>query len=75
MSTPPIEVTTGTDQAWPQLLTALQAAECLAVSARTLWTLTSRGEIPCVRMGRSVRYDAADPRAFIAGRKSVNNVK
>lgn len=70
MSTPHIEVTMGTNQAWPQLLTARQAAECLAVSAKTLWILTSKGEIPCVRMGRSVRYDAADLRAFIAVRKS-----
>ncbi len=38
------------------LLTARQAARELAISERTLWGLTARGEIPCVRIGRAVRY-------------------
>jgi excisionase family DNA binding protein len=52
------------------LLTALEAAEALAVSPRTLWGLTDRGEIPCVRLGRSVRYDVEDLRAYVASKKS-----
>jgi excisionase family DNA binding protein len=52
------------------LLTALQAAKALAISPRTLWSLTDSGEIPCVRIGRAVRYDPVDLRAWIERRKS-----
>jgi excisionase family DNA binding protein len=52
------------------LLTAAETAEALALSRRTLWTLTDRKEIPCVRIGRAVRYDPADLRAWIASRKA-----
>jgi excisionase family DNA binding protein len=38
------------------LLTADEAAFALAISPRTLWTLTNAGQIPCVRLGRCVRY-------------------
>jgi excisionase family DNA binding protein len=51
------------------LLTAAEAAEALAISERNLWGLTDRGEIPVVRLGRCVRYDPADLRAFIEARK------
>jgi excisionase family DNA binding protein len=43
-----------------RLLTADEAADCLRISTRTLWTLTDRGELPCIRIGRSVRYRPAD---------------
>jgi excisionase family DNA binding protein len=42
------------------LLTAPQAARTLAISPRTLWSLTQRGEVPVVRIGRAVRYDRRD---------------
>jgi len=48
------------------LLTAADAAKALSISARSLWTLTHRGEIPCVRIGRSVRYSVADLQAWVA---------
>jgi excisionase family DNA binding protein len=51
------------------LLTALNAAKALAISPRTLWELTHRGEIPCIKIGRAVRYDPADLRAWINARK------
>jgi excisionase family DNA binding protein len=51
------------------LLRARDAAKYLAISARKLWELTNRGEIPAVRIGRSVRYDPADLRAWIESRK------
>lgn len=55
----------------PLLVTVEQAAAALAVSPRTLWTLTNEtGEIPCVRIGRSVRYDPVDLKAWIAAHKS-----
>ncbi|MCA9055447.1 MAG: helix-turn-helix domain-containing protein [Planctomycetaceae bacterium] len=51
------------------LLTAEQAAESLTISPRKLWELTSTGQLPCVRIGRAVRYDRADLEAWIAAQK------
>ncbi len=53
----------------PTLLKPSKAAEALAISPRKLWALTASGDIPCVRIGRSVRYDADDLRDFIETRK------
>ena len=48
------------------LLTPLQASHALSISPRTLWTITSpRGDLPCVRIGRAVRYSVDDIQAFI----------
>jgi excisionase family DNA binding protein len=33
-----------------------EAAEALGISARTLWTWTKEGRVPCVRLGGSIRY-------------------
>jgi excisionase family DNA binding protein len=54
------------------LLTARQAAAALSVSERTLWTLTQRGDLPAVRIGRSVRYDPGDLRAWIERQKQAS---
>ena len=40
----------------PLLLTSRQAAKALSICERTLFTLTKSGAIPCVRVGRLVRY-------------------
>lgn len=53
------------------LLTTREAADVLRVSERTLWTLTHDGEIPSVRVGRSVRYDQSDLAAWIAAHKTA----
>lgn len=53
------------------LLTVREAADVLRVSERTLWTLTHSGELPSVRVGRSVRYDANDLAAWIESRKTA----
>jgi excisionase family DNA binding protein len=42
-----------------------QAAKALGISERKLWDLTKKGAIPCVRIGRAVRYDPADIRTWI----------
>jgi len=52
------------------LLRANEAAKVLAISPRTLWSMTHRGEIPHVRLGRSVRYTVDDVKAFIESRKT-----
>lgn len=38
------------------LITAKEAARRLAISTRSLWTLTNQRKIPTIRIGRSVRY-------------------
>lgn len=47
------------------LLAPRDAAKALSVSTRTLWTFTQAGEIPVIRIGRSVRYDPHDLKAWI----------
>ena len=60
-----------TEQLTPRLLmTAIEAARALSVCEKTLWTLTQRGEIPCVRIGRAVRYDVRDLDGWIQRAKN-----
>jgi excisionase family DNA binding protein len=54
------------------LLTIRQAAQRLAIGERTLWELTRRGAIPCVRIGRAVRYTPGDLQAYITRQKNDN---
>ena len=54
----------------PQLLSERDAARWLATSQRKLWGLRADGKIPVVRVGRSVRYDVADLRKFVAANKT-----
>ena len=49
----------------PRLLTYQQAAKALQVSDRTVWAFVDRGELPAVRIGRSVRIDRRDLDEFI----------
>jgi excisionase family DNA binding protein len=60
----------GAAQMKPYLLKPKEAAQSLAISERTLWQLTNQGDLPCVRIGRSVRYDPADLACWIQQRKS-----
>ena len=53
----------------PMLLTSREAAKLLNISERTLWQVTRDGKLPCIRIGRAVRYDFHDLHAFIAERK------
>jgi excisionase family DNA binding protein len=53
------------------LLTPREAAEVLRISERKLWGMTASGEIPSLRIGRSVRYDINDLRDWIDERKGV----
>ena len=60
------------DLATPQLVTAAQAAETLAISTRQLLRLKSRGTLPYVQMGRSVRYRMKDIASFIESQTKQN---
>ena len=51
------------------LLDAKQTAKILAISPRKLWSLTNSGQIPHVRIGRSVRYSIDDLIEWIDGQK------
>lgn len=50
----------------PLALRTRQAAEALGISERTLQTLTSAGEVPCVKLGRANLYPVAELRAWLA---------
>ena len=48
------------------VLKTAEAAELLSISDRALWSLTApRGPIPCVRLGRSVRYSLAALQRYV----------
>lgn len=51
------------------LLRSDEAARLLAISIRKLWTSAKEGEIPVVRIGRSVRCDPADLQDYIERQK------
>ena len=53
----------------PALLTRIEAARYLRLSARKLDQLAASRELMRVKLGASVRYDRADLDAFIAARK------
>ena len=55
----------------PMLLTARQTARMLAISERSLYSITKDGQLPAVRIGRSVRYDPTDIHNWIESAKSA----
>ncbi len=57
------------------LLTSPEAAQMLSISERSLWTLMKSGSIPHVRIGRSVRYDRDDLKAWIEKQKQNKHSK
>lgn len=54
----------------PLLVKSDEAARLLNVSARTLWGLADRGEIPRVLIGSAVRFDPRDLRRWIEASKT-----
>ena len=58
----------GRDCALPRLLTLPEVAEFLSVSPKTVRRLIGRG-LPCVRLGRVVRFRQADLLRFVEARK------
>ncbi len=60
MSTPKEPTSTARSRIGSTILVSCKvAAELLAISPRTLWTLTASGDIESVRIGRAVRYRLA----------------
>lgn len=61
------ELTAGGDP--PRLaLRPREAARALAIGERLLWSMTNRGELPCVRIGRRVLYPVAALERWLAER-------
>ena len=52
------------------LVDSREAARLLAISPRSLWSLTKAGDIPAVRLGRSVRYSTESLRVWIVQREA-----
>ncbi len=53
------------------LVNERRAAKLLNVSPRTLWAWRRAGIIPCVRIGRSVRYSIRSLEAWIQEREAA----
>lgn len=56
------------------LLTLTETAERLRMSARTVQRLVQTGALPCVRIGRAVRIDPADPATMLEAVKARSAV-
>ena len=56
------------EQVLPRLLTLPEVAVFLSVSPKTVRRLVGRG-LPCVRLGRVVRFRQADLLRFVEARK------
>jgi excisionase family DNA binding protein len=56
------------DDASRRFLTVSEVAVALRVSNMTVYRLVSSGELPAVRIGRSVRLRADDVEAYLSGR-------
>ena len=54
-----------------RLLTPRECCQLLHISERTLWGMSKRGEIPCLRFGKAVRYDPVDLRVWLDGQKQA----
>ena len=57
----------------PPLATADEVAEALSLSPSAIYRMAERGEIPCFRFGRTVRFDLDEVRQ--SGRLHVGGVQ
>ena len=77
MSTPPDHSASETVATTPRptqaamqpLLTLGEVAALLRVSGKTIQRLVATRRLPCVRIGRHVRFTSADVFRFVAARK------
>lgn len=52
------------------LLTPADVAELLQIPTSTVYELTRQGRLPCVRIGRAIRFTKADLERCLAGRRA-----
>ena len=55
------------------LLRPAEASKALSISPRKLWSLTASGDIPDIRIGRSVRYGAESLRTWILEQQEIQS--
>ncbi len=61
-----------TDRKWMCFLTAEQVADAFSISTARVYELARERVIPCVRLGRTVRFDAHQIEEFVGnGGKSL----
>ncbi len=53
------------------LMTAAEVATWLRIDAHEVYRRARRGEIPCVRLGRLVRFEPAAIRQLIADKRAT----
>ena len=58
-----------------QLVNSQQAAEMLGISLRKLWSMKVGGEIPHVKIGKSVRFHIQDLYDFAIERKRLGETR
>jgi excisionase family DNA binding protein len=56
------------DERPARLLTVSEVAQALRVSNMTVYRLVSAGDLPALRVGRSVRLRPADVESYLSGR-------
>jgi excisionase family DNA binding protein len=66
---PSPEVATRPTAGLQPLLTAGEVAALLRLSGKTIQRLVASRRLPCVRIGRRVRFTVADVFRFVAARK------
>jgi excisionase family DNA binding protein len=59
----------------PLLVDERGAAKLLSLSARTVFTLATRGQLRPIRVGRAKRYAVDDLRAWIARQQVAGQVR
>jgi excisionase family DNA binding protein len=59
---------TSSNQRLPSLIKPAEAAQMLAIGKRALWARTKSGEIPHIKIGKSVRYSVEALEAWIRER-------
>lgn len=55
------------------LLKKPEVAKRLSVCPRMIDTLVSRGELPCVKIGKAIRFKTEDVQAFIESQRKGGN--
>lgn len=53
----------------PKLMTVRDAGELLSLPLSSVYALVEQGKIPCVRIGRRIRFDPGDLTRWLEARK------
>lgn len=57
----------------PMVVDEEQAARMLGISRRMVFEFRSKGELPCVKLGRLIRYRVSDIHAFLERKRIQSN--